>query len=236
MIVAHINLNKSMRIDEHAGEGWFAFVVATALLTNTMLVLVALAAALALAAASMVPPKHLAKMYLVSLPFILAASVSVFLFGGWIRGIGMWARTSACVLSLLVLASGTEAFALFYGLRRLRVPSIITTLLMLTQRYIIVLSDELSRMTTARRARGFRGGRNLFDRYGFKIIAFTAGMVLVRSMRRADDIYEGLKGKGFTKDMKPWRSTRFAAAEASFVAVLLFTSCTLLLVQSGVIT
>ena len=248
MIAAHVGYHRSIRIDEHAGDNWFgrldarakligvfSLVVVSAILTRFELVFISLALALTLAAVSVIPPVHLAKMYLVALPLILAASVSVFLFGGWERGVEMWARTTACVFSLLVLSAGTESFALFSGLRRLRVPSVITTLLMLTQRYILVLSEELSRMTTARRARGFRGGRSLLDRYGLKVIAFTAGMVLVRSLRRADNIYEGLKGKGFSKDMRPWRSSSFAIAEVLFVTVLLFAAGALLLVQSGVI-
>jgi len=248
MIVTHVGPQGGGRIDEHTEKGWFgrldarakiagvfAFVVTTALLTDIALVAISLAGALLLAAASRVPPRRLLKMYLVSLPFILAASVSVFLFGGTTRALGMCARTSACVLSLLVLAIGTETFDLFSGLRRMMVPSVITTLLMLTQRYILVLSDELSKMTVARRARGFRGGKSLLDRYGFKVIAFTAGMILVRSLRRADAIYEGLKGKGFSKDMRPWRDTRFAVAETLFVTVLLASSCLLVLAQAGVI-
>jgi cobalt/nickel transport system permease protein len=248
MSAAHASYRKSLRLDEYADESWFgrldaraklvgifSFVVASAVLTNLELVLISLAMAILLAAACLIPPIHLAKMYLVALPFMLAASVSVFLFGGWERGVAMWARTSACVLSLFVLSAGTESFDLFSGLRRLHVPAIVTTLLMLTQRYILVLSEELSRMTMARRARGFRGGRSLLDSHGLRVISFTAGMVLVRSLKRADRIYEGLKGKGFSKDMRPWRISRFAMAEVAFLACLLFEAGVLLSAQSGVV-
>jgi cobalt/nickel transport system permease protein len=161
----------------------------------------------------------------------LLASLSLFLFVGLDNGVTMWARTSACVLALIVLASGTETFELFSGLRRLRVPAIITTLLMLTHKYIGLLTEELSRMTVARRARGFLGGRNLLDRYALKVISYTAGMVLVRSSERADRAYEGMKSRGFEKEMVGWRTKRIAARETLFMASMLAASVVLLAVQ-----
>lgn len=248
MIVAHVRSHGADRPDEHAGDVWFgkldarakligifALVAVSAVLTEVDLVLFSLAVALALVLASRLPTKRVARMYLTALPFILFASVSVFLFGGWMRGLEMWARTSACVLPLLVLAAGTETFDLFAGLRRLRVPAVITTLLMLTQRYILLLSEELSRMTVARKARGFKGARNLLDRYGLRVVAFTAGMVLVRSFRRADDIYEGLKCKGFDKEMTPWRRSRMAATDMLLMTCLVAIAGALLTAQLGVV-
>jgi cobalt/nickel transport system permease protein len=235
-------------INADSGESWFrkmdarakligviSIVVIIATLQRIDLLLISLAIGLTLAGLSRVPPVRLVKMYLVATPLILVASLSVFLFGGIDRGVAMLIRTSTCVLCLLVLSGGTDGFALFSGLRRLRVPAVLTTLLMLTQRYITVLSQESSRMATARKARGFKGGRSILDRYGYKIIAYTAGMVLVRSLRRADEVYEGLKCKGFSKDMTPWHSSRFAGTEATFVITLLFASAALLLVQAGAI-
>jgi cobalt/nickel transport system permease protein len=248
MIVAHVRGQGSYRLDEHAGEVWFGkldaraklagvfvFIVVSALLTRVELVFASLAVALTMTVVSMLPLDHLAKMYIAALPFILLASVSVFLFGGWERGIEMWARTSACVLLLLVLAAGTESFDLFSGLRRFRVPAIITTLLMLTQRYIQLLSEELARMTIARKARGFTGGRNLLDRYGLRIVSYTAGMVLVRSIGRGDRIYEGLKGKGFNGELMPWKKSHITILDTSFVSGLVIVAMVLLTLQLGVI-
>jgi cobalt/nickel transport system permease protein len=248
MITGHVLGQDRSRLDEFAGEVWFGrldaraklvavffFIIVSAVLTRPELVFASLAIALAIAVASMLPPAHLARMYLTALPFILLASVSVFIFGGWKRGIEMWGRTSACILPLLVLAAGTESFDLFSGLRRLRVPAVITTLLMLTQRYILLLSEELSRMTVARKARGFAGGRSLLDRYGLRVISYTAGMVLVRSIGRGDRIYEGLKGKGFDGELMPWKMSRIAVLETSFMASLIIVASLLLMLQIGVI-
>jgi cobalt/nickel transport system permease protein len=249
MIVAHVRGHRVMAegLDEHAKSSWLsgldarakligilAFVVATSLLTETRLVLASLAFSVAFAALSRVPPRHLARAYLSALPFILIASVSVFLFAGYDRGLDMWARTSSCVLALLVLASGTETFELFAGLRRLRMPAIITTLLMLTYKYILMMSEELSRMTVARKARGFAGGRSLLDSRGIKVISYTAGMVFVRSAERADRAFDALTARGFDKEMRGWRRSKIAAPELSFVAWFVTVSAILMLLQLGV--
>ncbi|MCU0852064.1 MAG: energy-coupling factor transporter transmembrane protein EcfT [Thermoplasmata archaeon] len=248
MIVLHVRTGQAAgHLDEHARSVWFgkldarakilgifAFVIAAALLTDPVLVMCALACALVTALLSRLPPRHLAKAYLAALPFLAFASFSVFLFAGFERGISMLARTSACVIALLVLATGTDTFELFSGLRRLRVPGILTTLLMLTHRYLLLLSEELDRMRTARRARGFSGGRSLLDVQAFRVLSNTAGMLLVRSSGRADRIFEALKMRGFSKDMRPWRETRIAALDAAFMLALVAIAASLLLLQMEV--
>lgn len=250
MIVAHVRGHGGalQLVDEHARTHWFgkldarakvvgvfACVIIIALLTRLELVALALAFAIALAATSRVPSRSLAKAYVAALPFIAIASVSIFLFSGTDKGMAMLGRTSACVLLLLVLVLGTETFDLFGGLRRLRMPAVMATLLMLTYRYIIVVSEEFARMRIARKARGFGGGRSLLDRYALKIISFTAGMVLVRSTGRADRVYEGLKCRGFTGDMTMWRRSRLSARDGVFLVSLMAVSAVLATAQAGVV-
>jgi len=250
MMVAHVRGHGgSLQLaDEHTRSHWFgkldarakivgifACVVVTALLTKPDLVFLALAFAVGVAGASRVPSLLLAKAYIAALPFILVASVSIFLFSGTDKGLAMLGRTSACVLMLLVLVLGTETFDLFGGLRRLRMPTVMTTLLMLTYRYIIVVSEEFSRMRVARKARGFGGGRSLLDRYALKILSFTAGMVLVRSTGRADRVHEGLKCRGFSGDMTMWRKSRLTVMAAVFLASSVSASVALATAQAGVV-
>lgn len=250
MVLGHVKGQHfhAHHMDEHAKSSWLwrldaraklvgvlAFVVASALMTRTELVLASLCLALLMAASSMIPASHLARAYLGAAPFIAIASLSIGLYGGLQTGLNMAARTSACVIALLVLASGTETFALFAGLRRLKVPAVITTLLMLTYKFILLLGEELSRMLLARRARGFRPGRSLTDRYGLKVLSYTAGMVLVRASGKADRTYEGLKSRGFEKDLRAWRKARMGAPDGAFLATLLAASVALVLFQLEVV-
>jgi len=215
--------------------GVLLFVVVAAVLTSTALILVSLGIATAFAAISRVPPIKLARSYLTTFPFIMVASASVFLFGGFEKGLNMLIRVSACVLGLLVLAVGTDIFDLFSGLRRLKLPAIFTALLMLTYRYLLLIVDEYERMKVARRARGFAGGRSLLDWYGFKVLSQTAGMVLVRSSSRADRIYEGLKARAFKEDMASWRHSVMALTDAAFITAFVAASALLLAFQMGAI-
>ena len=90
-------------------------------------------------------------------------------------------------------------------------------------------------MKVARKARGFQGGRSLLDKYGLKVISNTAGMVLVRSSVRADRIYEGLKARGFDREMQTWRMTGIDSRAAALTACFLAVSAALVLLQLGVI-
>lgn len=215
--------------------GVASFVVATALLTKQELIIVAGAIAVCFAALSGVPGVRLAKAYAGALPFILIACVSVFLVSGLERGLELFARTSSCVIALLVMVMGTETFDLFSGMRRLRIPAVITTLLMLTYKYVLMISEELSRMTVARKARGFSGGSSLLDRRALSILSFTAGMVFVRSAERAERSFEGLMARGFDREMRPWRKTTLGSAEAAFMAWFLVISTLLVISQLEVL-
>jgi cobalt/nickel transport system permease protein len=244
MIVAHVGSGRLHNSEVRPDDTWFGkldpraklvgvllFVVVTALLTRTYLILASMAIAIVFAGVSRVSPGKLARSYLMAFPFILFASVSVFVFRGVEQGLDMWTRVSACVLALLVLTLGTETFDLFSGLRRLKLPAVLATLLMLTYRYLLLIADEYERMKIARKARGFSGGRSLLDKYGLKVLSQTAGMVLVRSSSRAEHIYEGLKARGFREDMSYWRRTALAVADASFMAAFLAASGVLLALQ-----
>ncbi|OGS56710.1 MAG: hypothetical protein A3K60_02470 [Euryarchaeota archaeon RBG_19FT_COMBO_56_21] len=249
MIITHVRGHSALRErDEDLDTSWFSqldprvkivgvfsFVVVAALLTRPEGVTIALTAAIALAAASRVSAKRLIVAYAAAFPFVALASASIFLFSGWDRGLTMLARTSSCVIPLLVLALGTETFDLFSGLRRLKVPGMITTLLMLTFRFLLLLSDELERMKVSRQARGFRGGRSLLDRYGLRVLSFTAGMVLVRASARADRVYEGLRCKAFRKDMIPWRTSSVRSRDMAFLACLAIVAGVLAAVQYEVL-
>lgn len=251
MLVAHVRGHRvrAEELDEYARGTWLhgldsraklvgvvAFVVATALLTDPALLILSLGLAIAFAAMSQVPPLHLAKAYAGALPFIAIAAVSVFLVSGYLRAGEMFLRTSSCVIALLVLASATDTYDLFAGLRRLKVPAVITTLLMLTYKFILVLGEESARMAVARKARAFSGGRSILDRRAMKTLGYSAGMTFVRSSGRADRTYEALKSRGFDGEFKFRAPKGMGAPEAAFVAWFAVTAALLLVFQAGVMT
>jgi cobalt/nickel transport system permease protein len=216
--------------------GIIAFVVTTSLLVRIEALVVSAVLSLTIAATSRVDPNRLARAFASAFPFIAFASLSVFIFAGIDQGIGMVVRASSCVLAILVLANGTEAFDLFAGLRRLGIPAVFTTVLMLVDKYIGLLSAELSRMRTARIARGFDGGRSILDLRGLRVLSMTAGMVFARSSFRAQRTYEGLKSRGFNGDLALAGTAKGpAASDCVFMAGMAGISAVLILLQTLVI-
>jgi len=91
-----------------------------------------------------------------------------------------------------VFVATTSIEKLCVALKKLHVPGIIITQIMLTYRYIGLLLEESSRVTTAYalRAPGQKG-------IHFKVWGSLAGQMLLRSFDRAEEIYESMKLRGY---------------------------------------
>jgi cobalt/nickel transport system permease protein len=112
--------------------------------------------------------------------------------GGVISMITLMLKGVFTVLAVYLLVSTTTMEAVCLGLRRLHLPKILVTLILLIDRYILVLLDEGQRMSQAYALRA----------PGQKGIAFRAwgpfiGQMLLRSMDRAQVLYESMTLRGF---------------------------------------
>jgi len=97
----------------------------------------------------------------------------------------------AVIISYVFIAT-TSIEKFCEGLRQIFVPKLIITLIMLTYRYIGLLLEEADRVTTAYslRAPGQKGVH-------FKVWGSLAGQMLLRTMDRAEEIYESMKLRGY---------------------------------------
>lgn len=91
---------------------------------------------------------------------------------------------------LLIATTGIEKIC--YALRLLHVPKIFVTQILLTYRYITVLLSEASRMSQAYalRAPGQKG-------IHYKVWGTFIGQLLLRSMDRAEELYESMCLRGY---------------------------------------
>ncbi len=91
---------------------------------------------------------------------------------------------------LLIVTTSVEDIC--YALRALRVPKIFVTVLLLVYRYIIVFLKEVERMTDAYalRAPGQKGLNQ-------KVWGTFAGQLLLRSMDRAQTVYDSMMMRGY---------------------------------------
>lgn len=117
--------------------------------------------------------------------------------GGWLSffSLALKGVLSLTVSFLLVATTGLDR--LCAALRRLHVPGLLVTLLLLTSRYLGVMTEEIAVMTAAYqlRAPGQRGIR--IDAWGSFL-----GQLLLRSMDRAQELYASMRLRGFSGEYR----------------------------------
>ena len=81
------------------------------------------------------------------------------------------------MLAALVVLATAPPDATLKAAHALRVPGLIIQLALLTYRYLFLLADELGRLRTALRVRGYR---NRMNRHSYRTVGHVAGTLLVR--------------------------------------------------------
>ncbi len=126
-------------------------------------------------------------------------------------------KVNAAVLATMALLATLEPVRLGRGLATLGLPARLVHILLFLVRYQTLFRDEGARLMEAMRARGFTPRLNLrtWATYG----NFT-GMLLVRSMERAERVEESMRCRGFSGKF-PLRGTKpFQAADIIFAGAL----------------
>ena len=119
------------------------------------------------------------------------------------------------VLASYILIATTSIEKICYALRLIHVPKIIVTQLMLTYRYITVLMAEVNRITCAYslRAPGQKGVH-------FKVWGSLTGQLLLRSIDRANTVYESMTLRGYKGDFSYiGGKTKFRILDAVFLFI-----------------
>jgi cobalt/nickel transport system permease protein len=140
------------------------------------------------------PPLHVGRRMTVEVPFLLAAAVLPFTVDdGAVLGATLALKITIGVLAMIVLSSTTPFPRLLRGFELLRAPPLIVLIVSFMWRYAHVLGEELTRMKTARDARGYRG-RWLWQ-------AGAAGPMLatlfIRSLERGERVYLAMVSRGY---------------------------------------
>ena len=123
-------------------------------------------------------------------PMVAVGTLTV--SGGVISMLTLMLKGVFCLMASFLLIATTSNDALCAALRRLHVPSMIVTLLMLTYRYVGVMTEEVAVMSEAYALRA----------PGQKGLHYTAwgsflGQLLLRSMDRAEELYASMQLRGF---------------------------------------
>jgi len=119
-----------------------------------------------------------------------------------------------CLMASFLLIATTPMDSICAALRKLHVPSMLVTLLLLTYRYIGVLTQEAAVMSDAYalRAPGQKGIH--FSAWG----SFT-GQLLLRSMDRAEDLYTSMQIRGYHGEFPYAKNAPLRGRDAVFTLV-----------------
>ncbi|MFF5565909.1 cobalt ECF transporter T component CbiQ [Streptomyces sp. NPDC012623] len=165
----------------------------------------------AVAAAARVPAGFLLRRLLIEIPFVAFAVLMPFVVPGeqvMFLGLslsvpGLWgawnvlAKGTLGVAASVILASTTELRALLLGLQRLRLPPLLVQIASFMIRYGDVITDEMRRMSIARRSRGFEasGPRH------WGVLAKSAGALFIRSYERGERVHLAMVSRGYAGTM-----------------------------------
>ena len=101
-----------------------------------------------------------------------------------------------CILTVGLVLFGTAPFlTTIKSMRALGLPAILTDMALLSFRYLYQIGDDLHRMETSIRLRGFQERR--FSRHGLGILAWLGGSILVRSYERSEWVYKAMILRGY---------------------------------------
>lgn len=103
-------------------------------------------------------------------------------------------KAAALILLLQVILVTAPLTTTLKAAHHLHVPGLIVQILMLSYRYVYVLGDELSRLRTALRVRGFR---NRPTRHAYRTVGHLAGTLLVRGYERAERVGHAMTCRGY---------------------------------------
>lgn len=180
--------------------------------------------------AARVPAGYLLKRLLIEVPFVAFAVLMPFVAEGErveVLGMslsvsGLWgawnvlAKGTLGVAASVLLASTTELRSLLLGLQRLKLPPMLVQIASFMIRYGDVITDEMRRMSVARRSRGFeaRGVRH------WGVLGKTAGALFIRSYERGERVHLAMVSRGYTGTMPVIDEVTATRAQWSYAAAL----------------
>ena len=126
-------------------------------------------------------------------------------------------KSNAILMALIALIATLDFATLGWALDRLQVPDKVVYLLLMTYRYVFVLEQEYRKIVRAVRIRGFRPGTNV---HTYKTYAYLIGMLLVRSIQRADRVYKAMLCRGFKRRFYCLRQYSAGRTEWLFFSVM----------------
>lgn len=113
---------------------------------------------------------------------------------GVIRALTVAIKVNICTLTIFALIGSLDPVRIGQAAESLGAPARLVSLFLFTVRYVAVFRAETARLSEAMRARAFRPRSNL---HTWRTFGNLAGMMMVRSLERAQRVDEAMRCRGF---------------------------------------
>lgn len=152
---------------------------------------------------------------------------------GMVRFLSIMIRAWLSIQATILLTATTSFPDLAHGLRHLRVPIILITILSFMYRYLFVLSSEAGRLLQARAARSasLPGSIKPSVTWNAKNAGNMVGQLFLRSYERSDRVYNAMVARGFQGDFLTYNPHRMKIKDWGLLLVFLATLIILQLIQ-----
>ena len=120
-----------------------------------------------------------------------------YISGGWISFVSILLRFLLAVTAALILVATTGIDAISMALLKLKVPKVLVIQLLFMYRYLYVLLEEFIRTVRAHSLRSFHG-----EGIKYKVVGSLLGQLLLRTIDRAQRIYQAMLCRGFDGDIR----------------------------------
>ncbi|MFV0465499.1 MAG: cobalt ECF transporter T component CbiQ [Lachnospiraceae bacterium] len=134
---------------------------------------------------------------------------------GMISMASLFLKGMFCLAAAYLLISITGIEGICYALRKLHLPKLIVTIIMLIYRYLILLLKETRNLTLAYSLRAVsQKGIHI------KVWGSLAGLLLLRSIDRAQDVYESMSLRGFSGEYFLKRVEGITRIDVAYLSVV----------------
>ncbi len=153
-------------------------------------------------------------------------------FEGIYRALTFVFRVWICIAAALLLTFTTRFPDIAAGLRRLGVPPLLSSMLLLTYRYVFLFAEEALTMLQAKELRTMRKER-FMER--IKGVGRLAGSLLLRAYERGEEVYYAMRLRGFQGgEITQNTSFKLKAGDALFLAGVIAACCSVVFSGWGI--
>ncbi len=202
--------------------GILALLFSIVLLKDLKACLFALIVSISLLLMTKIPLKFVLEQLKYGSIFILAISITMFVFGH--EPFRVLLRAFSALILIFVAFSTSRFDVSIKALNRLGFPSKLTQILMFTYRYIFVLAEEYEKLSTSLKLKNFewKSSRRTFEIVG-KIIA----TLFIRSYERAENVYKAMVLRGYTGNPYVIADFKIRGRDLIFIATTLYLAVAL---------